>query len=348
MAEYRLSYTASEIDEKLGKVDSIESSVETKMNIDNPTGTGSLSLNRKANTTIGDNSVAVGSECTASGKYSFAIGNNTVASGNYAYAEGYDSHATKSCAHAEGWNTKANGYYSHSEGYITTAGGDYSHAEGEYTKAMSDHQHVQGKYNIEDTANKYAHIVGNGTLNVPSNAHTLDWDGNAWFAGDVTCANTLTSFDEVAATTETGNFVDAKALAETINKMKNMMCKTYELQCSVAVTSNYTINDVTAFLIGNNLSMYFSIERNANTTIGNVANEVIADVIITHNGKISGIRGSSFGAGASGGVTSFYIGEPNVDDDTVDFKIALGATTVAEKKWTTYVTFPVRLNMDAY
>ena len=167
-------------------------------------------------------------------------------------------------------------------------------------------------------------------------------------ATNLSCDNILSTYEEVAATTETGNFADAKALAETINKMKNMMCKTYELQCSVAVTSNYTITDVTAFLIGNNLSMYFSIERNANTSIGNVANEVIADVIITHNGKISGIRGASFGAGASGGVTSFYMGEPNLDDNTVDFKIALGATTVAEKKWTTYVTFPVRINMDAY
>jgi hypothetical protein len=33
---------------------------------------------------------------------------------------------------------------------------------------------------------KYAHIVGNGWGNGSrSNAHTLDWDGNAWFAGDV-------------------------------------------------------------------------------------------------------------------------------------------------------------------
>lgn len=33
---------------------------------------------------------------------------------------------------------------------------------------------------------KYAHIVGNGTSNTKrSNAHTLDWEGNAWFAGKV-------------------------------------------------------------------------------------------------------------------------------------------------------------------
>jgi hypothetical protein len=34
---------------------------------------------------------------------------------------------------------------------------------------------------------KYAHIVGNGTsTSKRSNAHTLDWEGNAWFAGKIT------------------------------------------------------------------------------------------------------------------------------------------------------------------
>ena len=46
--------------------------------------------------------------------------------------------------------------------------------------------HAQGAYNIEDTEGKYAHIVGNGTSELArSNVHTLDWSGNAWFAGDV-------------------------------------------------------------------------------------------------------------------------------------------------------------------
>lgn len=53
------------------------------------------------------------------------------------------------------------------------------------TVAASAQQHVQGKYNLIDSADTYAHIVGNGTYSQRSNAHTLDWDGNAWFAGDV-------------------------------------------------------------------------------------------------------------------------------------------------------------------
>lgn len=32
---------------------------------------------------------------------------------------------------------------------------------------------------------KYVHVVGNGNKSARSNAYTLDWDGNGWFAGDV-------------------------------------------------------------------------------------------------------------------------------------------------------------------
>ena len=46
------------------------------------------------------------------------------------------------------------------------------------------YQHVQGQYNEPDS--KLAHIVGNGKSDSNrSNAHTLDWNGNAWFAGTV-------------------------------------------------------------------------------------------------------------------------------------------------------------------
>ena len=78
------------------------------------------------------------------------------------------------------------GKYSHAEGSNTTASGDNSHAEGFNTKASGKYSHVQGKYNIDDTDEKYADIVGNGTsASARSNAHTLDWEGNAWYAGTV-------------------------------------------------------------------------------------------------------------------------------------------------------------------
>ena len=76
------------------------------------------------------------------------------------------------------------GVRSHAEGSNTTASGDYSHAEGISTIAGSMCQHVQGRHNIEDSSDKYAHIVGNGVSSVSrSNAHTLDWRGVPWYQG---------------------------------------------------------------------------------------------------------------------------------------------------------------------
>ena len=99
---------------------------------------------------------------------------------------------------AEGIGTIASGIASHSEGDSTTASGDVSHAEGSYVIANHKSQHVQGEYNIADDSTadatergNYAHIVGNGTsIDARSNAHTLDWSGNAWFAGDVYVGST--------------------------------------------------------------------------------------------------------------------------------------------------------------
>lgn len=133
---------------------------------------------------------AEGSETTASGSYSHAEGNNTKASGESSHAEGNRTVASGVYSHAEGMDTEALVASSHAEGWGTTASGVYSHTEGYFTKASSEAQHVQGQCNIEDTENKYAHIVGNGTDDtVRSNAHTLDWNGNAWFAGQVEGTN---------------------------------------------------------------------------------------------------------------------------------------------------------------
>lgn len=83
----------------------------------------------------------------------------------------------------EGCKNITSGGYSHAEGRSNTASGYSSHAEGYGNIASYDYTHVQGKYNM--TGN-YAHIVGNGTSDTArSNAHVLDWSGNAWFAGDV-------------------------------------------------------------------------------------------------------------------------------------------------------------------
>lgn len=114
-----------------------------------------------------------------------------IASGEFSHAEGSLTKAIGNMSHTEGEQTIARGSASHAQGCVTEAIGDNSHAEGFETIAYGENQHVQGKNNIVDTENKYAHIVGNGkSMGEESNAHTLDWGGTAWFAGEVKVGGT--------------------------------------------------------------------------------------------------------------------------------------------------------------
>ena len=119
-------------------------------------------------------------------------GCKNITSGDYSHSEGLNNTASGYYSHAEGYKNITSGDDSHAEGSNNTASGLYSHAEGYNNKASGVATHVQGKYNVVQSVTgsnyygKYCHIVGNGTSDTArSNAHTLDWNGNAWFAGDV-------------------------------------------------------------------------------------------------------------------------------------------------------------------
>ena len=175
------------------------------------------------NIAVGQWSIAEGSGTIAKGKASHAEGAmtqalvdgthtegyQTKATGYWSHAEGemtivssYASHAEGSyctlpdgtkrygtaagyASHIEGGGCHATGSCSHAEGLATTVSGAQSHAEGRYTIAASGAQHVEGIANIEDAAGEFIHIAGNGTFDARSNAYTLDWQGNGWFAGSV-------------------------------------------------------------------------------------------------------------------------------------------------------------------
>lgn len=171
----------------------LQNQLNNKMSTENPTGSGSFSLNRRAGTTVGANS--------------FAEGWNTAASNQYAHAEGWNTTASGRSAHAEGEGSLAIGLVSHAEG-SATASGFMSHAEGSNTIAQRRFQHTFGAFNIADTEGttttngKYIEIVGNGTaVNKRSNARTLDWSGNEWLAGNLQAAG-LTDGETTQTMTE--------------------------------------------------------------------------------------------------------------------------------------------------
>lgn len=72
--------------------------------------------------------------------------------------------------------------------------GEGSHVEGGFNIAAGATQHVEGYCNAADplydytnpsSRGKYIHITGNGAYDARSNAHALDWNGNAYYAGNV-------------------------------------------------------------------------------------------------------------------------------------------------------------------
>lgn len=168
-----------------------------KMDKVNPTGSGSFSLNRLAESSVGDCSFAEGYNCTAGGLDAHAEGYYTKANGRYSHAEGNQTTATSDSAHAEGQYTYASGVGSHSSGIDTYAKrrAHFVFGEGNLLDSVGSTSSDKGQY-IE--------IVGNGTYSNRSNARTLDWEGNQWLAGNLqaqglTDGTTTKSMSEILA-----------------------------------------------------------------------------------------------------------------------------------------------------
>lgn len=167
----------------------------------------------------------------AKGLAAHVEGGNNLALGDRSHAEGNSTIAKGGSSHTEGYLTQALANNSHAQGHGSIAKSARSSAEGNYTIAASINQHVQGKYNIEDSTGKIAHIVGNGTSDADrSNAHTLDWDGNAWFAGDVYVGGTsmanatkLENLNTNNLVSKTGDTMTGKLILPTADIKTNGM-----------------------------------------------------------------------------------------------------------------------------
>ncbi|MDE6502046.1 MAG: hypothetical protein K2L10_08185 [Ruminococcus sp.] len=136
----------------------------------------------------------------AIGEYSHAEGQKTQATADCSHSEGNFTIASGYCSHAEWQNTSATDEFAHSEGYITRANGFCSHTEGRGTIANTDFSHVMGKYNAEDTKDKFAFIIGNGSgAGARSNAFAIDWQGNIYVGNSDTPVNVLDLMNRLSA-----------------------------------------------------------------------------------------------------------------------------------------------------
>jgi autotransporter adhesin len=142
---------------------------------ENPVGSGSLSMNRKEGTTVGTNSVALGTDATASGTNSLAGGRQAVASGFNSLAYGDNVTASADGAIALGNNATASGTSAVALGFRPTAsGGGYSVALGNHATAsgisavaLGFRPTASGKYSVAlsggTTSGDYTLAMGRDT-----------------------------------------------------------------------------------------------------------------------------------------------------------------------------------------
>lgn len=117
-------------------------------------------------------------------------------SGNIRALQGSVYHSKSFKLDVGGGNTEGEGCIA--AGYGCAAMGDGTAAFGYNSVAKGLGQTAIGKCNAIDNDNEYAFIIGNGAdMRVESraNVHTVDWDGNAWYAGNVECGKLIMTTD---------------------------------------------------------------------------------------------------------------------------------------------------------
>ncbi|HHZ66220.1 MAG TPA: hypothetical protein EYN51_12130, partial [Flavobacteriales bacterium] len=133
---------------------------------------------------IGQGSVALGLNTTASKDASVAIGHGNTASGFASLALGLGTNASGDISTAMGLTTRATNEFTTAMGASTAATGKYSTATGNSTIAQSVSSFVVGQFNVPigniaiDQGANALFIVGNGINNARSNAFVVRRDGH--------------------------------------------------------------------------------------------------------------------------------------------------------------------------
>lgn len=201
-------------------VGTIKTDLDSKAPIANPEFTGSISMGRAKNTTIGAKSVAIGASAEATAPHSVSLGIANRAN-MAAFAQGDSNNASAYCSFAQGFGNIAKGNYSSATGFNSVISGNASHAFGRYNEDLNDGTEP-------DSLGTYIEIVGNGTGdNDRSNARTLDQSGNENLSGDLkifagtnnevsisSLKNAINVLTPSATSSDVGKFLKAKTVSD--------------------------------------------------------------------------------------------------------------------------------------
>ena len=218
----------------------VENAIDGKMNTENPSGIGSFSMNSINNSTIGKYACVLGNSNSMSCESGFAIGQFNNENSNYyqinvedstsfsyrpqefvMFSDSYifsDTDGTFTLIDAKEYQC-GSGYYLGVEPQTNvyyTADGNETSTTIYYITSADDASTGTTFYGSKYYATSSQYVsVGNGTSdNSRSNAHTLDRNGNAWYAGNVYVGSTSgTNRDEGSKKLATEEYVD-NAMAE--------------------------------------------------------------------------------------------------------------------------------------
>ena len=258
------------------------------------------------NAALGYGSHAEGLKNLVTSEAGHVEGTANIVSGNYAHAEGRENVAGLHTAHVEGYKNKALGSNSHAEGQNTVASASRAHSEGYGTIAASANQHAQGKWNIADTSNQYAHIVGGGSgedeLNEDGsikkqnrkNIHTLDWNGNAHFLGNVYSNNI-----KLVNNTEFNNEISSlnTKIGNNTTNITNLTTQVNTNKSNISsLTTQVNTNKSNISSLNSTVSSHTSSISTLNTKVNNLENKVPTNVVDLSSAQtVSGVKTFSNG-----------------------------------------------------
>ena len=136
-------------------------------------------------------------------------------------------------------------------------------------------------------------------------------------------------------------------------KLTNAITNSYNLEAEVTgYASNYSAQSntsVSATLYGNCLKCDLqNFTRNTNSGAGDITNEEVATIKITHGGKIKSVGTVSFNNGVTGPVATFWTKDISIGETEIVFHVWLAATSNELKTFNCSFILPVTLNIENF
>lgn len=201
---------------------------------------------------------------------------------------------------------------------------------------MSNNNRITGTTKEGTVLNAFQPCNGNNNLVIGYGGYTEQIGATNLYGNDV---NILTNTD---LTVNNGTSVYS-----ILGAMK-AMTTAYELTTTVTAGSGYSDCEATAYLVGNNLRIYLKATRSSNSGTGDIVNETVMTVKVTHSGKIKNLYATGFANSATGAPATFFADTSKTDDNNYTLSIKLCGASVADNAWSAHFVMPCTLNLSAY